>query len=54
MTPIICEKGRRGHPLTEEQKERNQQNSKVRSCAEDVFGFMEQTMGGLIIRGRVD
>ena len=51
MTPIICEKVRRGHPLTEEQKERNQQNSKVRSCAEDVFGFMEQTMGGLIIRG---
>ena len=51
MTPTICEKGRRDHPLTEEQKERNQQNSKVRSCAEDVFGFMEQTMGGLIIRG---
>ena len=50
-TPIICEKGRRGHPLTEEQKERNRQKSKVRSRVEHVFGFMEQTMGGLIFRG---
>lgn len=51
MTPIICEKGRRGHPLTEKQKERNRQRSKVRSRVEHVFGFMEQTMGGLIFRG---
>ena len=51
MTPIICEKGRRGHPLTEEQKERSRQKSKVRSRVEHVFGFMEQTMGGLIFRG---
>ena len=51
MTPIICEKGRRGHPLTEEQKESNRQKSKVRSRVEHVFGFMEQTMGGLIFRG---
>ena len=43
--------GRRGHPLTEEQKERNRQKSKVRSRVEHVFGFMEQTMGGLIFRG---
>lgn len=50
-TPIICEKGRRGHPLTVEQKERNRQKSKVRSRVEQVFGFMEQTMGGLIFRG---
>ena len=50
-TPIICEKGRRGHPLTKEQKERNRQKSKVRSRVEHVFGFMEQTMGGLIFRG---
>ncbi len=50
-TPIICEKGRRGHPLTEEQKERNRKKSKVRSRVEHVFGFMEQTMGGLIFRG---
>ena len=51
MTPIICEKGKRGHPLTEEQKERNRQKSKVRSRVEHVFGFMEQTMGGLMFRG---
>ncbi len=51
LTPIICEKGRRGHPLTVEQKERNRQKSKVRSRVEYVFGFMEQTMGGLIFRG---
>lgn len=40
-----------GHPLTEEQKERNRRKSKVRSRVEHVFGFMEQTMGGLIFRG---
>ena len=51
MTPIICEKGRRGHPLTDEQKESHRQKSKVRSRVEHVFGFMEQTMGGLIFRG---
>ena len=51
MTPIICEKGTRGHPLTEVQKERNRQKSKVRSRVEHVFGFMEQTMGGLVFRG---
>ena len=51
MTPIICEKGTRGHPLTEEQKVRNRQKSKVRSRVEHVFGFMEQTMGGLVFRG---
>lgn len=51
MTPIICEKGTRGHPLTDEQKERNRQKSKVRSRVEHVFGFMEQTMGGLVFRG---
>ena len=51
MTPIICEKGKKGHPLTDEQKERNRQKSKVRSRVEHVFGFMEQTMGGLVFRG---
>ena len=51
MTPIICEKGTRGHPLTDEQKEPNRQKSKVRSRVEHVFGFMEQTMGGLVFRG---
>ena len=51
MTPIICEKGTKGHPLTEEQKANNRQKSKTRSRVEHVFGFMEQTMGGLVFRG---
>ncbi|MBR1516712.1 MAG: transposase [Bacteroidales bacterium] len=51
MTPIICEKGKIGHPLTDEQKERNRQKSKVRSRVEHVFGFVEQTMGRLNFRG---
>ena len=51
MTPIICEKGKKGHPLTDEQKEHNCQKSKVRSRVEHVFGFMEQTMGGLVFCG---
>lgn len=51
MNPIICEKGYRGHPLTESQKESNREKSKVRCRVEHVFGFMEQTMGGLVFRG---
>ena len=37
--------------MTDEHKERNQQNPKVCSRVEHVFGFMEQTMGGLIFKG---
>ena len=51
MTPVICEKGTKGHPLTDEQKESNRVKSKTRCRVEHVFGFMEQTMGGLIFRG---
>ena len=40
-----------GYAGMEEQKERNRQKSKVRSRVEHVFGFMEQTMGGLVFRG---
>ena len=40
MTPIICEKGKKGHPLPDEQKEHNRQQSKVRSRVEHVFEFM--------------
>lgn len=47
MEPVICEKGTKGHPLTDEQKESNRQMSKN----EHVFGFMEQIMGGLVYRG---
>lgn len=51
MVPIICEKGFRGHPLTEEQKQKNRKKSKVRSRVEHVFGFIERSMGGLVFRG---
>lgn len=37
--------------MTVEQKERNRKKSKVRSRVENVFGFKEQTMGGLLFRG---
>ena len=46
----ICEKGYRGHPLTEEQKENNRLKSKTRSRVEHVFGFMECVMNRLYIR----
>lgn len=51
MNPIICDKGHRGHPLTQKQKDSNRVKSKVRSRIEHVFGFMETSMGGLIFRG---
>jgi len=51
VTPIICEKGFRNHPLTDTQKANNRKKSTVRSRVEHVFGFMEQSMRGLIFRG---
>lgn len=51
VTPIICGKGFRGHPLSDEQKENNRTKSKVRSRVEHVFGFIERSMGGLVFRG---
>ena len=46
----ICEKGYRGHPLTEEQKENNRKKSKVRCRIEHIFGFMTGAMHGITIR----
>lgn len=51
VTPIICEKGFRGHPLSDEQKQNNRTKSKVRCRVEHVFGFIERSMGGLVFRG---
>jgi len=45
----ICEKGSRGHPLSEEQKADNHEKSKVRSRVEHVFGAQAQ-MGGHWVR----
>lgn len=50
MNPVVCEKGYRNRPLTEEQKENNRRKSKVRCRIEHIFGFMEGTMGGLVVR----
>lgn len=46
----ICEKGYRGHPLTEEQKEANRQKSKIRCRIEHIFGYMTGSMNGINIR----
>ena len=46
----ICEKGYRGKPLTEEQREENRKKSVIRSRVEHVFGFMEGAMHGLTVR----
>lgn len=50
VNPIICEKGYRNHPLTDEQKTSNREKSKIRSRVEHVFGFIEGSMGGMICR----
>lgn len=49
MPSRICEKGTRGHPLTEAQKEANRIKSKVRARVEHIFGAQAQ-MGGHIVR----
>ena len=46
----ICERGYRGHPLTDEQKESNGLKSKTRNRVEHVFGFMECVMNKLYVR----
>ena len=51
VNPLICEKGYRNHPLTDEQKSSNRDKSKIRSRVEHVFGFIERSMGGLVFRG---
>lgn len=50
MCNQIHEKGYRGHPLTEEQKECNHIKSKTRVRVEHIFGFIENSMGGSFIR----
>ena len=50
MINKVNEKGYRSHPLTEEQKANNREKSKTRARVEHVFGFMEQSMKGLIVR----
>ena len=44
MTNKVGVQGRRNHPLTDEQKQTNRENSKTRARVEHVFGFMEMSM----------
>lgn len=46
----VCEKGKRGTPLTEEQKESNRIKSKIRSRVEHIFGYMTGSMNGITLR----
>jgi IS5 family transposase len=50
MNNKIHEKGYRNNPLTEDQKAGNRVKSKTRVRVEHVFGFMEQSMNGLVVR----
>ena len=46
----IHEKGCRNHPLTEEQKVRNREKSKIRVRIEHIFGYMTMSLRGLTVR----
>lgn len=50
MDNQVHEKGYRNKPLTEEQKASNREKSKTRARVEHVFGFMEQSMNGLVVK----
>ena len=50
IEPIVCEKGRRNKPLTDAQKKSNRIKSKTRCLIEHVFGFIEQSMKGFVVR----
>ncbi len=50
MNNKVNEKGYRNKPLTERQIKSNKEKSKIRARVEHVFGFMEQSMNGLVLR----
>ncbi len=50
MKNKVHEKGYRNKPLTEQQKANNTKKSKIRARVEHVFGFMEQSMNGLVLK----
>ncbi len=50
MKDMICEKGYKSKPLTEKQKQSNKEKSKTRVRVEHIFGFMENSMGGMYNR----
>lgn len=50
MKNKVHEKGYRNKPLTKQQKASNTKKSKIRARVEHVFGFMEQSMNGLVLK----
>lgn len=50
MIPIICEKGHKNQPLTDEQKKNNREKSHTRCLIEHIFGFVEGAMNGSLVR----
>ena len=46
----VTEKGYRNKPLTDKQIASNRVKSKTRARVEHVFGFMEQSMNGLVLK----
>lgn len=48
--PNVCEKAQRGTPLTNRQKKKNAKISSVRSRIEHVFGFIEESLNGSVLR----
>ena len=46
----IHEKGCRNHPLTEGQKAKNREKSKIRARIEHIFGYMTMSLHGLTVR----
>ena len=50
MNPVICEKGHRNNPLTDEQKQNNRTKSQTRCLVEHIFGFVEGAMNGSFVR----
>ena len=50
MKNKVHEKGYRNKPLSEEQKASNTKKSKIRARVEHVFGFLEQSMNGLVLK----
>lgn len=50
MNNNVHEKGYRNKPLTDKQKANNREKSKTRARVEHVYGFIEQSMNGLMVR----
>lgn len=50
VEPEFCVKGRVNHPLTEEEQKENREKSKTRCRIEHIFGYVECTMKGSIVR----